>query len=290
LPEIEGFGVGLVGQQAILGTVGDESMEAHELIERFEAALRKIEDADYSAALAEFEILESLSEHPSDIAQLRLYQASCLTDMGENSAARKRIWTVDKNQLEFIVQIGYEYEYARITRADGNLQAALDLSRNALKLIEDDAGSRSSILAMNLSTLSGILLAETGKCDEAILLLKRVPLEDLGWAEATLKLGDCNYKKRLYGEAIKNYEDVISRGKAVHPIWLNAAIRNTGLAFYDLHEYAKAVDCLTLVKDRYEDYPALKNEVLEILASAHTKLKESQNLERHVSSCSRLLQ
>ncbi|NYF49814.1 tetratricopeptide repeat protein [Tunturiibacter gelidoferens] len=265
-------------------------METQGLLERFEAAVRKMESGDYSAALAEFELLESLSEHPSDIALLRLFQTSCLTDMGEKSEARNRIGTIQKNQLGSVDQIGYEYEYARIMRADEYLQVALDLSRNALKSIEDDKDSRNSTVAMNLSTLSGILLAETGKCDEAIPVLEKVPVEDPGWAEATLKLGDCKYKKRLYGEAIKNYGDVISRGKEVHPIFLDAAIRNTGSAFYDLGEYAKAIDCLELIKDKYEDYPSLKSEVLEILSSAYSKLEQGGNVQMHPSTGSRLVQ
>jgi tetratricopeptide (TPR) repeat protein len=73
----------------------------------------------------------------------------------------------------------------------------------------------------------------------------------MGWAEAKLRLGDCKYKRRLYREAIINYESVIACGKEVHPIFHNAAIRNTGFAFYDLHEYAKAIEYLILIKDKY---------------------------------------
>jgi tetratricopeptide (TPR) repeat protein len=265
-------------------------MEGQQLLERFEAALQKMGVEDYSTALAEFEFLESLSEHPSDIAQLRLAQTSCLISLGNKSEARTRIGTIEKNQLGSINKVDYEYEYARIMRADGNLKAALDLTQNALKSIEGEIDSNKSFITQNLSTLFGVLLAETGQCDEAIPVLEKVPVEDPGWAEATLKLGDCKYKKQLYGEAIKNYEEVISRGKEVHPIWLHAAIRNTGFAFYDLHEYAKAIDFLNLIKDKYEDYPALKNDVLEILASASLKLERNGNLQIHPQNGSRLLQ
>jgi tetratricopeptide (TPR) repeat protein len=249
-----------------------------------------MEAADYSAALAEFELLESLSEHPSDIAQLRLYQTSCLTNIGEKREARNRIGTIEKNQLGFVVQIGYEYEYARIMRADGYLQVALDLAQNAVKSIREDKDWNQPILATNLNTLLGILLAETGQCDEAIAILEQVPVEDLGWAEARVHLGDCKYKKGLYREAIGDYESVISRRKEIHPIYFHAAIRNTGVAFYVLHEYAKAVDCLNLVKDKYEDYPSMKNEVLEILSSAYLKLEQDGSVRKHSSTGPLILQ
>jgi tetratricopeptide (TPR) repeat protein len=105
-----------------------------------------------------------------------------------------------------------------------------------------------------------------------------------------LRLGDCRYKKRLYREAISDYESVISRGKDVHPIFFHAAIRNTGFAFYDLQEYAKAIDYLMLIKDKYEEHPGLKNEVGEILASAYSKLEQNENTEEHPSRGSRLIQ
>jgi tetratricopeptide (TPR) repeat protein len=269
---------------------GDRSMEAQQRLERFETAMRKMETADYSTALAEFEFLESLSEHPSDIALLRLYQTSCLTEMGKKREARNRIGAIEKNQLGSVVQIGYEYEYARIMRADGNLQIALDLTRDALKAVQDDKTLSRPTLAMNLNTLLGILLAQTGTCDEAIEVLQRVPIEDPGWAEARVCLGDCRYKKRLYREAISDYESVISCGTGVHPIFLHAAIRNTGFALYDLDDYAKAIDYLVLIKDKYEEYPALKNEVSEILTSAYSKLEQSGIAQEHLSRGSRLLQ
>jgi tetratricopeptide (TPR) repeat protein len=255
-------------------------MEAPQLLERFEAAVQKMEAADYSAALADFELLESLSDHPSDIAYLRLLQTSCLTDMSKKSEARDRIGTIDKNQLEVAPQIGYEYEYARIMRAEGSLQVALALARNALKSIQDDKDLNKSNLAISLNTLLGILLSETGHWDEAIIVLKQVPTEDLGWAEAMLHLGDCRFTKGLYHEAISDYESVISRREGVHPIFFHAALRNTGCAFYYLGEYAKAVEYLSMVKDKYEDYPALKSELLGTLASAHSKLEEDREKEK----------
>jgi tetratricopeptide (TPR) repeat protein len=164
-------------------------MEAPQLLERFEAAVQKMEAADYSAALADFELLESLSDHPSDIAYLRLLQTSCLTDMSKKSEARDRIGTIDKNQLEVAPQIGYEYEYARIMRAEGSLQVALALARNALKSIQDDKDLNKSIFAINVSTLLGILFAETGQCEEAIAILEQVPIRRSGMGRSEIASG-----------------------------------------------------------------------------------------------------
>lgn len=264
-------------------------MGAEELIKQLDRAFDKRRACDYSGALAEFESLETQSEHPADIAVLRLQQTTCLTDMGKPAEAVERIRTVDKNRLEPITQIDYEYEYARIMRAGKRPQIALEIARAALKAIQQDKENCKSIIATNLNTLVGILLAETERCDEAIVVLQNVPVDDLGWAEAQIKLGDCKYKKRLYREAISHYQSVVSRGTEVHPIFFDAALRNIGCGYYDLHEYSKAMEYLSLIEDKYEDHPALKSEVLELLSSAKSKLEQGKQSEAMITKKSKVV-
>jgi hypothetical protein len=74
-------------------------MEVQERIRLLDAVFDKAKAADYPTALEEFEFLETQSEHPQDIAPLRLFQASCLTDMGKAAEALDRIRSVDQRQL-----------------------------------------------------------------------------------------------------------------------------------------------------------------------------------------------
>jgi tetratricopeptide (TPR) repeat protein len=268
-------------------------MEVEKRVRLLDAAFDKAKAADYATALEEFEFLESQSEHPQDIAPLRLFQASCLTDMRKAAEALDRIRSVDQNQLGFANLVVFEFEYARILRALGDREDALKRTRNALKAIDTvDDKKPTEVVARNLHTLWGVLLAELGRCDEAIPVLEQVPVEDEGWADASLHLGDCKYKKRQYRDAIKNYQDVVSCKKGNGPFLSQAALRNIGYAFYDLEEYAKAVEYLTKVEGQYDAYPDMKKELFSILASSYLHLGKPSEAQkyRYPSSGSQLLQ
>jgi tetratricopeptide (TPR) repeat protein len=269
-------------------------MEAEERARLFQAAFDKTRAADYSAALKEFEFLETQSEHPRDIALIRLFQVSCLTDMGKPVEASERIRSVDERQLGVVDQVNYAYEYARIKRAIGEKQSALVQTQDALQAIAliDDQYPTKHIVTLNLLTLLGVLLSECGQCDFAIPILEKITIDDPSWAEARLHLGDCYYKKKHYREAIREYETVISREREIHPIFFWGALRNAGYAFYDLEEYAKAVEYLTKVVDKYDAYPDTKRELFDILASAYLHVGTPSDAQkyRYPSSGSQLVQ
>jgi tetratricopeptide (TPR) repeat protein len=248
-------------------------MEAQELIKRLDSALERARTGEYSWALQEFESLERLSQHPQDIAALRFFQATCLTDMGRAEEALKQISRVDRSKLIFSSQVDYEYEYARIERALGHTREALDRAERALNMAERvDNKQELTVVSRNLRTMRGILLAESGRCDEAIPALQAVPMEDEGWAEARVHLGDCKYKNKLYQEAIDYYLSITSTTKKVHPFYRDAALRNIGYAFYDLRQYAKAVEYLAQVEHAYDENLDLKAELFGILASSYSRL------------------
>src|SRR5437868_7053341 len=108
-------------------------MQTSELIKQLDAAFKMREIGDYFGALGEFETLEHRSVHPRDIAALRLFQATCLTDMGQPEDALKRLSRVDRSKLIFSKQVDCEYEHARIERALGRTDKALDITEKALR-------------------------------------------------------------------------------------------------------------------------------------------------------------
>jgi tetratricopeptide (TPR) repeat protein len=244
-----------------------------DLVKRLDSALNKRRSGYYSEALDEFERLEYETESREDIAMLRLFQVTCLTDMGDISEALKRISRIEKTNLGFANQVDFEFEFSRIERAAGEPDKALNRITNALKTIDDcQDKSEIKIVARNIKTLQGILLAEIGRCEEAMPIVKGVPVQDEGWAKAKMRLGDCNYKIREFQRAIDCYSAVVSSDKKVDPVIRHDAIRNIGYAFYDSGDYAKAVEYLSKVRDAYDAYPNLKTELLNILASAHSRL------------------
>ena len=120
--------------------------------------------------------------------------------------------------------------------------------------------------------MRGILLAESDRCDEAIPILEAVPMDDEGWVEAKLRLGDCQIKKRQFREAVESYSVVISGEQKADPIDRKTAIRNIGCAYFYLGEYAKAIEYLTKVQHGYEENPNLKADLFGFLASAYSHL------------------
>ena len=201
-------------------------MQTQQLIKRFDRALERARTGACAGALQELEELEIASEHPQDIAALRFFQATCLTDMGRAGEALKRISRVDKNKLEFSNQIDYEYEFSRIERALGHTRDALDHTETALKMVAVAGDKQAiSVVSRNLYAMRGILLAESDRCDEAIPILEAVPMDDEGWVEAKLRLGDCQIKKRQFREAVESYSVVISGEQKADPIDRKTAIR-----------------------------------------------------------------
>jgi tetratricopeptide (TPR) repeat protein len=257
-------------------------MQAQELIKQLDEAFVKRAAGDYSGALQEFESLERRSWHPQDIAALRFFRATCLTDLGRAEDALKRISEVDKNQLIFSKQIDYEYERARIERALGHTREALDLVRIALKMV-DAASDKAevSVVSRGLETLRGILLAESGRCEEALPVLEAVPTDDDGWAEARIRLGDCKIRKKLYREALEHYLSVTSSSKELDPIHRKTALRNVGCAYYYMGNYRKAIEYLTKVEHGYDGHPDLKAELCGVLASAYSRLGMTQEAAKY---------
>jgi tetratricopeptide (TPR) repeat protein len=268
-------------------------MQRNDLIEQLEAAFEKRRMGDYSGALREFEDLEQKSVHPKDIAPLRLFQTMCLTDLGRIDEAHTRLGQVDKKVLGIIDQIDYESEYARIKRAEGMTDEALERVTHAIKIAEAVKDKHRVEAAMrNMQTLHGILLAEAERCEEAIPVLETVPEEDESWAESRLLLGDCNYRTRRYHEAIDYYLSVTSSGNKVSDVIRNDALRNTGCAYHQLKDYARAVEYLSKVKNAYDEYPAMKAELFGFLASAYTHLGMPQEAAKYsgFSKCSDSIQ
>jgi tetratricopeptide (TPR) repeat protein len=252
-------------------------MQSNELVSRLNAALDKRRVGDFPSALKEFEALERLSEHPQDIAALRFFQVTCLTDMGKSEEAFKRIQQVDESKLMSSNQIDCQFERARIERALGRRSEAIAQILKALDTASRvDDPQEIAVVHSNLRTLHGILLAESGRYDEAVPVLEDVPTEDEGWAEAQIHLGDCKYKMKLYREAIGCYMSVISASKTAHTIYVDTAMRNIGFAHYELREYTMAVECLSKVVNAYEDEPEMKAELFSILASSYSRLGRTE--------------
>jgi tetratricopeptide (TPR) repeat protein len=259
-------------------------MKSEELANRLEKALVLRRLGNYAEALLEFETLELVSERPQEIATLMFFEVTCLTDMGKADEAQRRLLQVQKQYLTLANQIDYEYELARIQRSQGRFQEALDQVSKTRGLVADLAEVEvARELTQSLETLRGILLAELQRCEEAIPILKDVCLEDAGWAEAQMKLGDCHYSKRSYREAIDCYLRVVSKRKEVHAFFEDAATRNIGYAYYDSGDPSNAVDYLTRVVHSYDDSPGLKTELLSILALAYSqlgKIREAQKFRQ----------
>jgi tetratricopeptide (TPR) repeat protein len=257
-------------------------METNELIKQLDAALDLRKAGDFANALAEFESLERQSVHPQDIATLRFFQATCLTDMGRSEDALELMSRIDRSGLIFSNQVDYGYEQARIERALGRRRQALNTVEKTLRIVEEASDRRDLVLvSRNLHTLHGILLAECGRCDEAISILDAVPIQDEGWAEARLHAGDCRYKWKSYKDAIDSYMSLISASKKIHRFHREAALRNVGYAHYDLGEYATATEYLRQVENAYDDAPDMKAELFRILASCYSHLGMAQEAAKY---------
>ena len=257
-------------------------MRINDFIQQLDHALGMRKAGNYAGAFAAFKSLEQRSAHPRDAAVLCFFQATCLTDMGKPEDALALLSRVNKNELIFSQRADYEYEKARIERALGRSRRALDILNNAInKLDQSDSKQTVSTVLSNMTTLRGIILAEAGSCDEAILILEKVPAQDAGWAEAKLHEGDCKYKQKLYREAIKCYLSLISDAENVHPFHREAAIRNVGFAYYDLGEYATAAAYLKKVENAYDEAPDMKAELFSILASSYSHLGMAQEAAKY---------
>jgi tetratricopeptide (TPR) repeat protein len=257
-------------------------MQTQELIKRLDAAFDKRRAGDPSTALDEFEHLEKLSTHPQDIAAIRLFQVMCLTDLGRIEEADQRIRLVNEKKLDDVDRIDYESEYARIKRVEGLTTEALERVERALHLSETvEDKRRVEIASKSLQALRGVLLAESGNCNEAIPILEEVPPDVPWWADARLLLGDCSYRSRRYREAIDYYLSLISSANHVESVIRNDAFRNIGCAYHQLGDYAKAAEYLSNIKDAYDQYPEIKAKLFGFLASAYSHLGMTQEAAKY---------
>jgi tetratricopeptide (TPR) repeat protein len=256
--------------------------QARELIEQYDAAFEMRKAGNFAGALGRFESLERLSTHPTDIAALRFFQATCLTDMGEPEHALRQLSRVDKSKLVIAKQLDYEYERARIQRALGNTREALKLVERAMKQANGRGSEEGvNVVAAGLHTLQGILLAESGRCEEALPILEAVAADDDGWAEARINLGDCKIRERSYQEAIAYYVSITASSRNVDPIHRKTALRNIGCAYYYMGEYAKAIEFLTMVEHAYDGNLELKAELFGVLGSAYARLGMAQEAAKY---------
>ena len=259
-----------------------EATQTDELIRQLDSAFDKRRTGDCVGALSIFESLERQSSHPKDIAGLRLFQVMCLTDLGRVDKAYEQIRRVDEKRLEVVDRIDYESEYANIKRAQGMTSAALERIERALKLSETvEDKSRVEDARRSLHALRAVLLAESGKCDEAVPLLEEIPAENPWWTEARICLGDCKIRKKSYREAIEVYRSVVSSDMEVDPIHRQTALRNIGCAYYYNGEYTKGLEYLKRVEHGYDENPALKAELYNMLASTYSHLGMTEEADRY---------
>ncbi len=257
-------------------------MQASELVDQLDTALDMRRAGNYTEALVKFECLERQSVNSQDIAALRLFQATCLTDLGKARDALERLSKIDLEDLRLSMRVDYAYERARIERSLGHTLEALTIVKQTLSTLDLVPDPQEvAIVARNLQTLHGILLAESDDCEEAVSILQAVPLQDEGWAEATLLAGDCKYKKRLYRESIDFYQRILSASKASHRFYREAALRNMGYAYHDLGEYKTAVRYLKQVERAYDDAPEMKVELFGVLASSYLRLGMTQEAAKY---------
>jgi tetratricopeptide (TPR) repeat protein len=211
----------------------ERQSETELLLNQLNCAFEMRRSGEYATALAEFESLETKSPHPQDIAALQLFQCMCLTDSGQIEEAHRRIGRLDKSRLGVIYQIDYESEYARIHKAQGKIQEALDHIERALKTAQTVENKlQIEEASIDMLALRGILLAKCGRCDKGMPILECVPMRNPWWAEARIHLGDCKVSKGLHQEAIETYRSIVSSSKEVHPFHRLTALRNIGYAYH----------------------------------------------------------
>lgn len=257
-------------------------MQTHELIKRLDAAFDKRRAGDSSTALDEFENLEKLSTHPQDIAAIQLFQVMCLTDLGRIEEADQKIRLVNEKRLDAVDRVDYESEYARIKRVEGMTDEALERVQRALHISETVEDKRRVEAARkSLQALRGVLLAESGRCNEAVPILEDVSPDGAWWADARLLLGDCSYKDRRYRQAIDYYLSLTSSANNVASVIRNDAFRNIGCAYHQLGDYAKAAEYLSKVKDAYDEHPEIKAKLFGFLASAYSHLGMTQEAAKY---------
>jgi hypothetical protein len=138
--------------------------QTKDLVKELDLALKLRKSSDFSTALEILKGLELQTNNPEDIATLRLFQATCLTDMGFLAKSLRRLSEVDKERLSEANLIDLEFELSRVERAQGNIHAAFQ----RILLLEEKISKYGKpeeieIVARNSKTLHGILLAELGK-------------------------------------------------------------------------------------------------------------------------------
>lgn len=257
---------------------------AKHLTTALEEAFGLRESGNYGEALHKFERLEACSIHPRDIAILRFFQATCLTDLSRPTDALSRLSTVDKSRLTHERQVDFVYEQARIERALGNLTAALDLITLGFDMLKSISTLNDmTMVSQGLQTLQAILLAESGKAEEAIPKLLVVPQEDDGWAEAMIKLGDCLILKREYKQAVDCYSKVLFTHVRVYRGFRDAAIRNIGCAYYYMRDYTTAIKYFQQVEDKYDDDISLKVELFALMKSCYIHLGLADEAQKYAT-------
>jgi tetratricopeptide (TPR) repeat protein len=235
-----------------------------------DAALDEHLRGNYTAALDQFEALEQLPWHPKDIARLRLFETSCLTMLARIDDAHEKLQSVDESELDRASQLDYEFELARLEFQESKHASALERIGSMLKRLDDiEDLNRRKALQNDLELLEGVLLADIDDLERAIPILGSVSAENPGWAQATVRLGDCYFRRGDHEQALKTWLEVVNANRDhVHPVYRDSAIRNIGMVCYYGGDYEKAVGFLSKVADKYDEYPDIKRNVHKALASA----------------------
>jgi tetratricopeptide (TPR) repeat protein len=203
--------------------------------------------------------------------------------LGRIDDALQKLQSVNRTELDPASQLDYEFELARLEFQKGKHASALERIGSTLKGLDDvEDLNRRKALQNDLELLEGVLLADTGDLDRAIPILGSVSAENPGWAQATVRLGDCYFRRGDYEQALKTWLQVMNANRDhVHPVYRDSAIRNIGMASYYGGDYEKAVGFLRKVADKYDEYPDIKRNVHKTLASALRRLGKTDEAAKY---------
>lgn len=216
--------------------------------ERFLKACQLREDGKLREAIDEFYRIAEDTEDPVDKAGVLLNVATTLQALGQYDQAREQLSTarsivapLDDSNIERLLQlkVGLAFEEADILSYEGNLEKALAqfdlLLKNYDKELKEPELRKTYEM---IQARRGFILADLGRCKEALPILEEAKSFEGRKAEISFYLGHCYVASRDYSKGAEKLLEALRIG-----LYERLAYRahcELGIVHFRLKDYAQA--------------------------------------------------
>jgi len=221
--------------------------------QRFLKACQLRDDGKLNEAIEEFRTLAAGTEDPVDKAGVFLNVAATFQALGEYDRARQQLraartlvlpsddLSIAASQDRRLVQleVSFDFEDADISSYEGKLEEALakfDLLLKKYKQVLEEPELRESYEMTQARR--GFILADLGRCKEALPILEEAESFEGGKGEICFYLGHCYLASRDYSRAVRKLDEALRLGLPRRLEY--RAHCELGTAYYQLKDYAKA--------------------------------------------------